>query len=185
MAACDMHSESVLIRAARPEDALCLGVLGAQVFLDTYATAGIRTALAREVLHSFSTAAMAAILQRPGCHVLVAERLGHLIGFAQLRFDCHGNGTAGEHPAELERMYLQAPFMGAGIGSRMLLAAQQVASQAGADVMWLSCLAGNTRAAGFYARHGYLSCGRLVFEMEGEAHENIVLQKLLVADTGL
>lgn len=179
-----MLSESVLIRAACPEDALCLGVLGTQVFLDTYATTGIRVALASEVLHAFSTACMAEILLRPDTRMLAAERQGHLIGFAQLRLDIRGNGTGGKRPAELERMYIQAPFMGAGIGSRILLAAQQAARQAGADVMWLSCLAGNTRAAGFYARHGYLRCGSLMFEMEGEAHENIVLQRLLETDAG-
>ncbi|MDP9029793.1 MAG: GNAT family N-acetyltransferase, partial [Pseudomonadota bacterium] len=38
----------MLIRDARPEDALCVGVLGMQVFLDTYATEGIRDSIAAE-----------------------------------------------------------------------------------------------------------------------------------------
>ena len=42
------------LRQAVPADALCLSVLAMQVFLDTYATEGIRTALAREVLREYS-----------------------------------------------------------------------------------------------------------------------------------
>ena len=41
------------LRAARAADAPCLGVLATQVFLDTYATGGIRPAVAREVLAAF------------------------------------------------------------------------------------------------------------------------------------
>ena len=36
----------ILFRPAEPADALCLGVLSTQVFLDTYATHGIRRAVA-------------------------------------------------------------------------------------------------------------------------------------------
>lgn len=55
----------VLIRPATPADALCLGVLATQVFLDTYATTGIRPALAREVLRAYSTEAFATCLADP------------------------------------------------------------------------------------------------------------------------
>ncbi|MDR6580216.1 hypothetical protein J2X88_005123 [Pseudomonas extremaustralis] len=41
-----------LIRDAIPQDALCIGVLGMQVFLDTYATEGIRTSIATEALQT-------------------------------------------------------------------------------------------------------------------------------------
>ena len=49
-------SPPVRLRPARPDDALCLSVLTMQVFLDTYATEGIRPSLAREVLTSYAAA---------------------------------------------------------------------------------------------------------------------------------
>jgi diamine N-acetyltransferase len=48
--------QNLTLRAATPEDALCLSVLAMQVVLDTYATQGIRPALAREVLAGYSQA---------------------------------------------------------------------------------------------------------------------------------
>jgi len=174
-----MPSEHITIRRASPEDALCLGVLGTQVFLDTYANSGIRASLAKEVLRIFSTEEVSALLQRDDTCVLLAECNGHLIGFAQTRLGVAEPCVAGSHPAELERLYLQESFTGIGLGTRVLATTEKHAADAGADVLWLSYLATNIRADRFYARHQYSRCGTLMFEMEGEQHENIVVQKAI------
>ena len=57
-----------------------------QVFLDTYATEGIRPAIAREVLSSYSEASFTNALMDDGSHIEVAEVKGHLVGFAQVTF---------------------------------------------------------------------------------------------------
>ena len=44
------------LRIATIDDSLCIGVLATQVFLDTYATQGIRPALAREALALYAIA---------------------------------------------------------------------------------------------------------------------------------
>ena len=64
---------TVATRSGTPEDALCLGVLATQVFLDTYATNGIRSDLAREALSVYSQETFAARLADPNsrferCH---------------------------------------------------------------------------------------------------------------------
>ena len=71
------------LRPAQAEDALCLAVLAQQVYLDTYATEGIRPAIARDVLAQFSQPVFAALIQRDDVLLDVAERQGHLIGFGQ------------------------------------------------------------------------------------------------------
>ena len=76
--------EPIAFRLAVAADALCLGVLSTQVFLDTYATQGIRAAVAREVLALHSVAAYDALLADPGVTLLVAECAGHLVGFSQV-----------------------------------------------------------------------------------------------------
>lgn len=167
------------LRAARAEDALCLGVLGTQVFLDTYATAGIRPALAREVQASFSTAAFTAALARPDTALWVAEREGHLVGFTHVTLGTAHDHAPSDAPAELLRLYVQEPFTGCGVGRALLNQAEAAAVAGGADQLWLTPWVHNTRALAFYAACGYQDRGMTWFRFEGEAHENRLFSKVL------
>lgn len=167
----------VQLRPAQPDDALCLGVLGLQVFLDTYAIGGIRPTVAREVLQAFSTEACAAAIADPGCCILVAELDDHLVGFMQLTLRAPQMLAPAGVQAELSRLYVQEPFTGRGLGTRLLHAAESAATQGGASVLWLTPWVHNHRALAFYARHGYADHGAAWYRFEGEAHENRVLAK--------
>lgn len=173
------------LRDAVPEDALCLSVLAMQVFLDTYATQGIRPQIAREVLASYSQAVFSAAIADGDSRVLVAERLGHLVGFAQVTLSAaHALAPAGPQ-AELLRLYVQEPFTGAQVGTRLLARAETVAAEAGAAVLWLTPWVHNHRALAFYASRGYRDHGLTYFTFEGESHENRLLAKsLAVAGAG-
>jgi diamine N-acetyltransferase len=167
------------LRLATPDDALCLGVLGLQVFLDTYATGGIRPTVAREVLSQFSTQSMAQLLRRPNGWLCVAELDGHLVGFAQLGLGVPQERVVAVQPAELERLYVQEPFTRQGLGSALIRRCEQAAAERGADVLWLSPWVHNTRAIAFYAHHGYTDLGATWYHFENERHENRVLAKPL------
>lgn len=168
-----------LIRDAGPDDALCLGVLGLQVFLDTYATTGIRPTLAREVRATFAPEAMAAHLRDPATHILVAEQDAHLVGFAQLTLGAAHDLAPPGPGAELLRLYVQQPFTGGGLGTRLLRAAEAVAAARGARVLWLTPWVHNQRALAFYAARGYADQGQTWYRFEGEAHENRLLVRRL------
>jgi len=167
------------LRRARPDDALCLGVLATQVWLDTYATQGIRPLIAREVLQSFSTEAMAALLLKPGTALHVAEAEGHLLAFAQTTLGTPQALVPTARPAELDRLYVQEPFTRHGLGRQLLHAAEAWAADQGASGLWLTPWVHNTRARAFYAALGYADVGATGFTMEGETHENRVLWRPL------
>jgi diamine N-acetyltransferase len=173
----------VSLRRATPDDALCLSVLGLQVWLDTYATDGIRPAIAREVMASFSLQAMAATLADTARCVEVAEHDGHLIGYHETcPVATHALAPAGSPPgaqAELYRLSVQEPFTGRGVGRLLLRAAETLARSRGASVLWLTPWVHNHRALAFYRRQGYSDFGATLFCFEGEAHENRVLAKSL------
>lgn len=175
----DAAGVAARLRAGHPDDALCLGVLGTQVFLDTYATGGIRASVAREVLAAFSAPAMARQLADPATRFVVAERDAHLIGFAQLTLGAGHEAAPPGMPAELFRLYVQEPFTGIGLGRRLLRAAEALAAAHGASVVWLTPWAHNRRALGFYAHHGYADHGTTWYRFEHESHENRLLARRL------
>ena len=168
---------TVLLRDALPEDALCLGVLATQVYLDTYATAGIRPLLAHAVLSDFSTDAMAALIGREHTVVRLAEFDGHLIGFAVTVIGASHERVPSTAPAELDKLYVQERFTGLGIGARLLQDAEHMAAAAGATTLWLTPWTGNLRALHFYRRQGYRDAGPTWFQIGPEVIPNRVFHK--------
>lgn len=172
-----------LIRDAIPQDALCIGVLGMQVFLDTYATEGIRCAIAKEALHAFAPESIAQLIDQSGTALIVAEVNSHLVGFAQITLNARHSMIKAGDVAELQRLYLQERFTGRGIGQQLLDAAERHAAAAGASLLWATVWVENDRALGFYPRRGYAQLGSPTYTFQGETHENRLFGKSLSAVT--
>ena len=169
--------EAITFRPAQPADALCLGVLSTQVFLDTYAPHGIRAALAHEVLAQHDVATYERALAHPATTILVAECAGHLVGFSVVN-DGAGHDLVPEPAAaELRRLYVQEPFTGRGVGRDLLRHAEKAAAARGADALWLTAWAGNARALLFYPRCGYEDLGATVYSFGGEDYPNRLFGK--------
>lgn len=163
-------------RRATPDDALCLGVLALQVFLDTYAVNGIRPDLAREALNVYGVEVFAGRLRDPAVEITVAESAGHLVGFVDvsLATACPVAGLAG---AEVLRLYVQAPFQRRGIGKALLAIAEQDAQRRGDACVWLTAWVGNAAALAFYPDAGYADAGTTHYVIEGQAYENRVFAR--------
>jgi len=164
-------------RPARPDDALCLGVLSTQVFLDTYAKDGIRPMLAREALANHSVACYEALLADARKTILVAERDGHLVAFSVVDDAQRLEGRPEAVSAKLEHLYVQAPFTGRGVGRDLLRQAEKAAAARGAEMLWLTAWVGNTRALRFYPRCGYDDLGETMYTFQGESFANRVFGK--------
>ncbi|MGN7876354.1 GNAT family N-acetyltransferase [Roseateles sp. 22389] len=151
--------------------------LAIQVFLDTYATQGIRPDLAREVFREYSSEAFQERINRPGCHFVLAEIDTALIGFAEIdafATPCPGATSAG---AELVRLYVQPAFQRVKVGQRLLAAAEDVARATGLPALWLTAWDGNQRARDFYAARGYADIGETVHVIEGRSYGNRVFRR--------
>jgi ribosomal protein S18 acetylase RimI-like enzyme len=167
----------ISFRPAEAADALCLGVLSTQVFLDTYAPHGIRPAIADEVLAKHSVAVYEALLEDPAVTLLVAECDGHLVGFSQVRNGAGHPLVAEGAASELDRLYVHERFTGRGVGRDLLRHAEKAAAARGADTLWLTAWEGNARALQFYPRRGYSSLGVTVYTIAGADFPNQVFGK--------
>ena len=174
---------AITLRPATFDDALCIGVLGMQVFLDTYATQGIRRSIANEVLQAFAPDAITALMAEPGTALVVAESNQHLVGFAQIKLNAGHPMIEMPDIAELQRLYIQERFTGLGIGYQLLQAAEQYAAQEGASMLWATVWVDNERALGFYPRRGYVVLGAPTYTFQGETHGNRLFGKRLSVTT--
>jgi ribosomal protein S18 acetylase RimI-like enzyme len=163
-----MHS----IRPARPEDAARIAVLGAHVWVHTYAAAGVSDVIAQYVLTTFTREKILALLNDPGIVLLVAEAEANLSGYIVMRFDSYHADV----PVEIETLYIQDSFAGRGIGSALLNHARGVAMvRTGDRAIWLIVNSENEKAISFYRSRGMTQDGIAYFELGGIKHENKVM----------
>lgn len=151
------------LRPAAQDGALCVGVLAMQVFLDTFATEGIRPQLAREVLAHYAPEAFASRIACPRTAFVLAEHAGHLVGFAEL--------TATDE-------VLLDGLLG-GVERLLLQRAEALAGERGGSLLWLMAWSGNHRALAFYRALGYADVGATQYLMEGQGYENLIFSKRL------
>jgi ribosomal protein S18 acetylase RimI-like enzyme len=169
----------MLFRAANLADAENLAVLATQVWLDSYATQGIRGSISKYVRAEFTPERFTELLLRDKPAFLVAESDGHLIGFSQVTT---GRATelCGVSPqAEIERLYIQRAFCNRGLGAKFMALIVRDANQSQIKALWLAAWAANESALRFYLRHGFTDVGSTSFSLGAEQHENRVLVRTL------
>ena len=169
------------IRRATPADALRLSILAAHVFVDTYATDGIRESIAREVEELLSRDAFDRHLVEAATTILLAEASEHLVGYIHVARDQPHAAIDARAPVEVVRLYVQPRFAAQRIGTALLEQVEEQEAGAGADVAWLTAWSGNRRALGFYQRRGYVDTGPVVYSFQGEEFENRLFAKRLDA----
>ncbi|MCC2616281.1 GNAT family N-acetyltransferase [Aestuariibacter halophilus] len=156
-----------MIRAATSHDCANIALLGLCVWIDTYATDGIKTAYTRHVLDTFTEHRYQALLNDPHYHLLVSEQEGILQGYVLINLASHY-----QHPDngfEIDTLYVDKRHAGLGIGRQLLEAVQ---GRFG-DRYWLYTWTQNA-ANGFYQHLGLKPCGQIDFEFDGVTITNTV-----------
>lgn len=174
-------SDHVRVRRGSRRDGVTIAALATQVFLDTYATRGVRPDLAREAFGEYSEAAFAARLAQPSREFIVAEIDDALVGFAEILCADVPCPSAGITGAELVRLYVQPQAQRGGIGGRLISTSESLASTHSLAHLWLTVWDGNANALAFYDRLGYADVGATTYTFEGHACGNRVLAKRLLA----
>ncbi|WP_095079259.1 N-acetyltransferase [Pseudomonas sp. Irchel s3h17] len=170
---------SLHYRLGEPCDALCISGLATQVFLDTYATDGMRADLAEEALTVYAPTQFDTRLKHPDTRFILVERDVHLLGFAEIVAHAEGPMPHLSAGAELVRLYVQRHCHRQGLGRTLLEKSEALMREADLPCLWLKAWAGNLRARDFYHAQGYEDIGGTHYEFGGNAYENRVFSKQL------
>lgn len=165
------------LRAATPDDAVTIAALAVQVFLDTYATDGVRPDLAREAFAEYSAEAFAIRLEESSRRFFLAEQATGLIGFAEVQVTALSAPAGAVAGAELVRLYVQPRVQRLGVGKRLLQEAERATAVAALGSLWLTAWEGNLRACSFYASHGFQDVGATTYAFQGNSYGNRVFVK--------
>ena len=113
---------AIELRTGNKADALCVGVLATQVFLETYAREGIRPDLAREALANYSPEAFSVRLADQNTTFVVAEKHGHLMAFCEITRSRPCPVADIQNTVELVRLYVQPACQRLGLGASAVAA---------------------------------------------------------------
>lgn len=174
-----MDKPPFTLRAATARDAETIAALSIQVFLDTYATGGVRPDLAQEALTEYSVDAFAARLAETGRRFIVAEVGSGLVGFAETLIAEAPAPVGGVSGAQLVRLYVQPAAQGSGVGKALLDAAERLAVRESSKALWLIAWERNDRALAFYARLGYADVGAGTYTFHDQTYGTRVLARRL------
>lgn len=166
-----------MIRKAQKSDCLNLAALSLQVWLQTYATEGLRLKISQYALSTFTELHFQTILSNDPCDIWVYIKEDHLVGFAAVDLASHFNDNA--NGFEVTTLYVSEHFQGQGIGRQLL---DKIKAHYGLP-FWLSTWVHNFKAIHFYNNLQFSIIGHLNFDIDGELHENYVFSSKKVNKT--
>ena len=166
---------SAAIRYATATDAAGLSQLGAQTFRATYAEKNAPELVDAYIADHYSTSIQLAELRDDRLIYLVAEIDAHLAGFAMLRTDQTHTDVQATNPIRLARIYVDAPYLGSGVGSALMERCIEECLKRGNEVLWLGVWEENKKAIAFYERWGFGRVGVEIFDVGGDKQRDAIL----------
>lgn len=168
---------SLKIRFATASDHVLLAEIGAETFHHSFAAQNTPENMAQYLDQCFSPEKQARELADPACTFLIADVDGHAAGYAHLKNGPAPTSIRGRKPIEIARFYARVPWIGKGIGARLMQACLFVAAQANCDVVWLGVWEHNPRAIAFYRQWGFEELGTQSFQLGGDVQRDLLMAR--------
>jgi ribosomal protein S18 acetylase RimI-like enzyme len=172
---------AVSIRIATAEDAHRLSELAARTFIDTFARDNSPEDMAMYVAATFTPERQLRELRDPAQRVLLVERDGEAVGYAQLVEGPAPRCVTGDAPVELARFYVDRAWHGRGIARALMRRALDEAARLGGRTLWLGVWERNARAIAFYGREGFVDVGAREFVLGHDVQTDRLMRRPVAA----
>jgi ribosomal protein S18 acetylase RimI-like enzyme len=167
------------IRQATEADAAALAALAERTFRETFAQTNRAEDIDVHCRNSYGVGIQAAEIRDPGRTTLVCHVRDSLVAYGQLRWAGAPSCVVATKPAEVQRLYVDAPWHGKGVAQALMASLLDAAIAGGADVAWLGVWEKNPRAISFYTKHDFAFVGDHVFVLGNDSQRDLVLAKRL------
>lgn len=144
----------ITIRAASASDASLIADISRETFYDTFAEFNSEEDMSKFMSRQFSHEMLMAEAGVEN-HVFLLAYEGEIpAGYVFLKDEMHPH-IPNENSMEISRLYVRKPFIGKGVGKKLMQAAVAHAIQQHKIFIWLGVWEHNRRAIGFYQSFGF------------------------------
>ena len=168
------------IRPASVNDAAMLAELGARLFEQAFGAMNKPEDMRAYLASAFSADIQTTELADPERATFIAvDSGGQPIGYAMVRRNRTTTGVDGAAPGELQRIYVDRPWQGHGVGDALMTRCIEQAQAWGCDAFWLGVWQENPRAIAFYERSGFKTVGVATFMVGPDVQHDFVMAQPL------
>ncbi len=166
-----------MIRTAVAADAALLAALGERTFRDTFAPDNTAADMDAYCASAFGERKQAFEIAHPRARFLIDERDGVAAGYVRLVRGPAPPFVRAARPLALERLYVDRPWLGKGVGAALMQTCLDEAARDAADVLWLAVWTQNHRARAFYDRWRFVPVGEQTFVLGTDLQHDLVLAR--------
>jgi len=166
---------NINIRPTTLQDNELLAAIGAETFYDSYAADTSPKDLDKYLSASFGPEKQAAELTDPQSRFFIADSGGQVVGFVKVTFRDAPEGVIAQKPLGIAELYTRKPWIGRGVGPRLMMWCLAEARAAGCDLIWLTVWEKNPRAIRFYTKWGFSEVGTEAFLFGEELQRDLVM----------
>jgi ribosomal protein S18 acetylase RimI-like enzyme len=177
----DVVFVSLQVRPATIDDAEHLSEAAARMFNDTFGPANTAEDMANYLATTFTTEKQRAELADPERATFILDANGTVAGYATLHRGVRSDGIIGEHPTEIQRIYVDRGYQGKGYAKSLMNACVAQAQRWKSDVLWLAVWEHNPRAIRFYEKSAFHKVGMQHFQLGSDLQHDHVMARNLSA----
>jgi ribosomal protein S18 acetylase RimI-like enzyme len=169
----------ITLRYATPDDAVLIADISQQTFYDTFAADNTEADMTKFLGEQFTKGRLMLEVGAPENTFLLIYGDGEVAGYLKLREGKKLAALNGKLSLEIARIYVTKPFLGKGIGKRLMQAALAIATERDKEVVWLGVWEHNRRAIQFYIAWGFQKFGECDFLLGDDLQRDWLMKKEL------
>lgn len=154
-----------------------LRALAMRTYSAAFASKNAPGVLERYYETAFTTAELKRQLANPDSHWYFGRKYNHIIGY--LKLNTGKAQTEYQEPSglEIERIYIDNPFLNKGYGSNFIKFAVAAAREREKNYIWLGVWKKNPKAIRFYKKHQFVIVGTHDYNMIAEVQTDYIMRR--------
>ena len=125
---------------------------------------------------AFSSKQLTKELSNAESHFFFMEDKGEVVGYLKLNVGKAQTETMDDTYLEIERIYIDAPWQGRGLGKMLLQQSIEFSKSRKKEVIWLGVWTKNPGAIAFYRSQGFVETGTHIYKIGNDDQLDLIME---------